>query len=165
MPIIPAETALPGCGCSREFTTSATVIEDEVVSTLLKDALRCSYYERFVAIAGESQYIGLGGQPLRESLGVLCLRLRSCVTASLRSFHRGEQVTLRSSLCICHQVIVKADYVMGEFGIKFHFGWAIRISKVPHISNCTMMGQPACEATRSWLARCGSGADPSRSSG
>ena len=51
----------------------------------------------------------------------LRLPLRGCVTASHRCFHRGEQVTLRSSLRICHQVIVEADYVMREFSIEFHF--------------------------------------------
>ena len=60
VPIVPAETALPGCGCSREFTALGAFVEDDLVSTIFEDAFRCLHYERFVAIAGKSQYIRVG---------------------------------------------------------------------------------------------------------
>jgi hypothetical protein len=65
VPIVTAETTLPGGWGSRNFSASWTAVKANCVGVLLEDSLRSPQVKGVMSIAGEAQHIWIVGDVLR----------------------------------------------------------------------------------------------------
>jgi hypothetical protein len=120
MPVVSAETTLPGFRCFRQRTASGTVIKNNFATVLVENPLRRSLDERVNSTARQSQNLRVIRQKTNDRVGATSsLVLRGDVSAAMRRLLCRKKMFSGESFIRSHPIIKIAEDVTSLFPLHF----------------------------------------------